>query len=158
MAKTIAGVVRTPADAQRLIEELERDCLCDRADISVMARDAAGLGGGIDRGAAAAKSVLDALFEGADTVARALPAGGVFRALGRIGHTLADTGVGTAAEVAKALLALGVPASQARYAGEAFAGGGILVTVSAKTERIAQCAQQTMTKHGALAPEDRVSA
>ena len=41
MAQTVAGVVEKPVDAQRLIDELVRDCLCDRADISVIARDAA---------------------------------------------------------------------------------------------------------------------
>ena len=147
MAKTIAGVVEKPVDAQRLIDELVGQCLCDRADISVMVRDAAGwwtqqqggnaadLKRAIDTTAAGAKSLVDGLFEGLEAVSRALPGG----------------------ELAKALIAVGVPQREARLYGEAFERGAMLVTVQAKTDKIAQCARRVMTQHGALAPGERVA-
>ena len=33
----------------------------------------------------------------------------------------------------------------------------MLVTVQAKTDKIAQCARRVMTQHGALAPGERVA-
>ena len=169
MAKTIAGVVEKPVDAQRLIEELVGQCLCDRADISVMVRDAAGwwtqqqggnaadLKRAIDTTAAGAKSLVDGLFEGLEAVSRALPGGGVLRVFGSLGVALANAGVTTAAELAKALIAVGVPQREARLYGEAFERGAMLVTVQAKTDKIAQCARRVMTQHGALAPGERVA-
>lgn len=86
MQSTIAGVVRAPLDAQRLIDELTDECLCDRADISVLARDGAGRTGqeadakqSIDAGTAAAKTVIDRLAQG----------GGMVRAFGSVGAAAA---------------------------------------------------------------------
>ena len=68
MTTTIAGVVDKPLDAQRLVDELVSDCLCDRADISVMARDSMQARGrqgadtvkqALDTNAAAAKTLID---------------------------------------------------------------------------------------------------
>jgi hypothetical protein len=169
MTKTIAGVVEKPLDAQRLIDELERECLCERADISVMVRDAAGwwtreqsetaadLKRAIDTTASGARSLVDGLFEGLEAVSRALPGGAVLRVFGSLGVTLAHAGVATAAELVKALVAVGIPQPEARFYGEAFARGGMLVTVQAKSDKIAQCARRVMAQHGALAPNDQVT-
>jgi hypothetical protein len=165
MSKTIAGVVEKPVDAQRLIDELVSSCLCDRADISVIARDAdraradktSGradeLRTALDTSAEGAKTMFGGLLAGLEAVSRSIPGGGILRVIGNLGVALANAGVTTAAEVAKALIAVGVPAREAQYYGEAFEGGGVLVTVQAKTEQIAQCAQKIMMKYGAVAPE-----
>jgi hypothetical protein len=169
MAKTIAGVVAKPVDAQRLIDELVHDCLCDRADISLMVRDgagwwtreqsetAAGLKHAVDTSAAGARSLVSGIFEGLEAVSRVLPGGGILRLFGSLGVALANAGLATAAEVAKALVAVGIPQPEARYYGEAFERGSVLVTVQAKTDQIAQCARRLMMQHGALAPGERVA-
>jgi hypothetical protein len=160
MTTTIAGVVQKPVDAQRLVDELVNDCLCDRADISVMARDSSGRREGaetvkkaVDTNAAAAKTLIGWMADGLDSVSRSLPGGGMIRAFGSLGGKLADAGVSTAAELAKALVELGVPRSDARYYGEAFEGGGIVVTVQAHTDNIGMCARKVMMKFGATADE-----
>ena len=169
MAQTVAGVVEKPVDAQRLIDELVRDCLCDRGDISVIARDAARasaekasaraneLKGALDTSAAGVQKLFEGLLAGVEAVSRSIPGGGTLRVIGKVGVTLANAGVATAAELAKALIAVGVPAADARYYAEAFQSGGVLVTVQAKTDKSAQCAQSVMMKYGALAPEHGVT-
>lgn len=169
MVKTVAGVVEKPVDAQRLIDALVADCQCDRGDIGVMVRDAAGwwtqqsssnaadLKRAIDTSASGAQSLVEGLFDGLEAISRALPGGGVIRFFGSLGVTLANAGLATAAELVKALVAVGIPQSEARFYGEAFERGGMLVTVQAKTEKIAQCARGVMMQHGALAPNDRVT-
>ena len=169
MAKTIAGVVEKPLEAQRLIDDLERECRCDRADISVMVRDAAGwwtqeqastaadLKRAIDTSAAGARSLVGGLFEGLEALSRALPGGGVLRVFGSLGVAFANAGVVTAAELVKALVTVGIPQPEARFYGEAFERGGMLVTVQAKSDKIAQCARGVMMQHGALAPNDQVT-
>ena len=165
MAQTIAGIVEKPVDAQRLIDELVRDCLCDRADISVIARSttekasarADELKGALDTSAAGMQKLFDGLLAGLEAVSHSIPGGGTLRVIGKLGATLANFGVLTAAELAKALIAVGVAPPEARYYSEAFQSGGVLVTVQAKTEKSAQCAQSVMAKYGALAPEHGVT-
>lgn len=167
MTTTIAGVVQKPLEAQRLVDELVSECLCDRSDISVMARDslqARSLQGAdtvkqaLDTNAAAAKTLIDWASHGLESVTRSIPGGGVFRAIGSVGATLADAGVSTAAELAKALVDLGVPRGEAQFYGQAFESGGIVVTVQARTENMARCARQVMMKHGAVAEEPAAAA
>ena len=162
MTTTIAGVVEKPVDAQRLVDELVESCLCDRSDISMMARDAVREGRrqgaetvkkALDTNAEAAKTLIGWMSDGLDTITRSIPGGGMIRAAGSLGARLADAGVITAAGLAKALVDLGVPNSEARYYGDAFESGGIVVTVQAQTENIAKCARGVMMKHGAVAEE-----
>jgi hypothetical protein len=169
MAQTIAGIVDKPVDAQRLINELVRDCLCDRADISVIARDAAlsssekasartdELKGAFDTSAAGMQSLLDGLLAGLEAVSHSIPGGGTLRTIGKVGATLAHVSVASAAELAKALISFGVAAPDAPYYAEALQSGGVLVTVQAKTDKSAHCARSVMMKHGALAPEHGVT-
>src|SRR5438046_844356 len=131
MARTIIGIVATPLGAQRLIEELVRDCLCDRTDISVVARDAARasaekasaraneLKGAFDTSAAGVQKLFDGLLTGVEALSRSIPGGGTLRVIGKVGVTLANAGVASATELAKALIAFGVPATEARYYAEA---------------------------------------
>ena len=145
MARLIAGVVEKPVDAQRLIDELVSDCLCDREDISVIARDPASSPAGkgarreefkqaVDQSAEGARTMFGGLLAGLETVSRAIPGGGILRVVGNLGIALANTGVTTAAELAKALAGAGLPAAEARFYADAFHGGGVLVTVTAKTD------------------------
>ena len=167
MTTTIAGVVQKPLEAQRLVDELVSDCLCDRADISVMARDSVQARGrlgadtvkqALDTNAAAAKTLIDWASHGLESVTRSLPGGGVIRSVGSLGARLADAGVSTAAELAKALVDLGVPRGEAQSYGQAFESGGIVVTVQARTENIATCARKVMMKYGAVAEEPAAAA
>jgi hypothetical protein len=162
MTTTIAGVVQKPVDAQRLVDELVSGCLCDRSDISVMARDSVAdarrqgaetVKKALDTNADAAKVLINWMAQGLESVTRSIPGGGIVRGVGSLAAKLADAGVTTAAELAKALVELGVPKGEARYYGEAFESGGIVVTVQARTENIARCARQTMMKYGAIAEE-----
>jgi hypothetical protein len=161
---TIAGVVQKPVDAQRLIDELTRDCLCDRADISVLTRSpetskaTTTLKEGINEGVHAAKTIVDGLFQGFESVSRSIPGGGILRAFGSMGVTVVNAGVSTAGELAKALMDMGLSRGDARFYGEAFERGEMVVTVNARSDQIAQCARKVMMKYGAVAPESRAAA
>ena len=155
---TIAGVVQKPVDAQRLVDELVSDCHCDRSDISVVAQSAALEGAenvkkALDVNAAAAGTLINWMAHGLESVTKSMPGGGAVRAVGSLGAKIANMGVSTAAEFAKALIDAGVPKHEAGFYGEAFQRGGIVVTVQAKTDNIAMCARQVMMKHGATAEE-----
>ena len=161
MTTTIAGVVEKPVDAQRLVDELVSGCLCDRSDISVMARDSVGdrrhgaetVKKALDTNADAAKVLINWMSQGLEAVTKSIPGGGMVRGFGSLAVRLADAGVTTAAELAKALIDLGVPRGEARHYAEAFERGGIVVTVQARTGNIAQCARKVMMKYGAIAEE-----
>lgn len=159
MATIIAGIVQKPLDAQRLIDELIQGCLCDRADISVVARDSThgAVRDALDASAGAARSLVEGLSQGFEALSRSLPGGGMLRFFGGFGRTLADAAVAGAAGTAKVLVDLGVPKGEARHYGEAFERGGLLVTVHAKTDNIARCVRETMQRHGALAPGEPVT-
>ena len=170
MAETIAGVVEKPADAQKVIDELVNECLCDRADISVMVRDAGGgvtgtaahgasaIRDAVQRSATAATTLINELYGGAETLSRSFPGGGALRVVGKLAATVANAGIVSAAEVMKALIDAGVPKADARFYGEAVEKGGMVVTVHAKTENVAACARKVMMKYGAAMPEDRAAA
>src|SRR5205085_11047561 len=101
MAQTIAGIVEKPVDAQRLIDELVRDCLCDRADISDIARESAEkasaradeLKGALDTSATGMHKVFDGLLAGFEGVSRSIPGGGALRLSRKLAATLATFGV-----------------------------------------------------------------
>lgn len=103
MAQTIAGIVEKPADAQRLIDELVDDCLCDRSDISVMVRDssATAFRDAVARSASAATRLLNELYGGVDALSRSFPGGGTLRVIGKLGVALANAGIVSAAELVK---------------------------------------------------------
>jgi hypothetical protein len=161
MANAIAGIVEKPADAQRIIDELQSSCLCDRADISLMHRDTAQVSGAVksavDSGASAASSLVSAVFAGVNAVSRSLPGGGMLRAVGSFGTALANAGLDAGAGLAKALIDAGVPKNEAHQYSDAMNHGGILILVQAKTEKMAQCARQVLLKNGAIEPESRAA-
>ena len=159
MQKTIAGVVEKPLDAQRMIDELTSECLCDRSDISVVTRDGevGGVKQTIDSGTAAVRTVIDMLSHGTESISRAIPGGGMLRAVGSVGAALANAAVAGGAELAKALVDSGVPQGSASFYSGAVDRGDILVTVQARSDKMAQCAQKVMMKYGAVAPESRAA-
>ena len=161
MAKTIAGIVTKPADAQRILDELQASCLCDRSDISLMHRDSAQVSGAVksavDSSAAAASSMVNAIFAGVNAASRSLPGGGMLRAAGSFGVALANAGLDAGAGLAKALIDAGVPKAQAHQYSDALDRGGILVMVQARTDKMAQCARTILIKNGALEPESRAA-
>lgn len=168
MDNIVIGVVDKPIQAQKIIDELIGSCRCDRSDIGVMARaaDAAAsleAAKGVRRAAkaaaqtaAATESLLEGIFRAAGSVAsRLLPGIGELRAVGPIAATLVGAGVGTTAGLVTALVDFGLPQNQASYYAEAVGRGRILITVSAKTNNIAHCAERVMKEHDALVPEAR---
>jgi hypothetical protein len=161
MANTIAGIVEKPADAQRIIDELQSSCLCDRSDISLMHQDTAQVSGAVksavDSGASAASSMVSAVFAGVNAVSRSLPGDGMLRAVGSFGAALANAGLDAGAGLAKALIDAGVPKNEAHQYSDAMNHGGILILVQAKTEKMAQCARQILMKNGAIEPESRAA-
>jgi hypothetical protein len=164
MASTLFAVVDKPADAQYIIDELTQSCLCDRADIGVMTRNAGGTVGGGATGSNAAsivnemsegaQSVLEGMFKAANAMSRALPGGGLLRSAGNIAQPILQAGLGTATELAKALAGAGAPPAEARDLGQAFEQGGVLLTVSCKTDQMEQCARKVLSKYGAIPRPD----
>jgi hypothetical protein len=165
VASIVFGVVQKPVEAQRIVEQLVQHCLCDRSDISVMLRDSAQTSNSqalastvtkaVDTTAAAAASVFGGVFAGMNAISRAIPGGGMLRAVGAVGDALVNAGLGTAAGVTKALVEAGLPKEHAKYYGDAFERGGILIRVEAKTDSIGMCARKIMMQHGAVAPENQ---
>jgi hypothetical protein len=96
-----------------------------------------------------ASSAFNVLFEGVRAVSEVMPGGGMLRAAGDFAVQLARRGVSTGADMAKGLIDAGVPEGDARRYGDAFASGGILVTVQAKTDKTAQCVRKVMASRGA---------
>ncbi len=165
MTRLLACTVERPIDAQKIIGQLTRDCMCDRADISLIVRDentwvaqtaakgASALKEVVGAGAGALSSTFQALFEGVDAVSQMVPGGAMLRAAGEFGVKVARTGAATGAELAGALIDAGVPKSEAQRYGKAFEQGGILLTAHVKTDKSAQCARKVMMAHGAAVTE-----
>lgn len=166
MASTLFAVVEKPADAQYIIEELTQNCLCDRADIGVMTRSAghtvgtgaSGSGssaaGIVDEMSEGAQSVLDGMFKAANALSRALPGGGLLRSAGNLAQPILQAGLGTATELAKALVGAGAAPAEARDLGQAFEQGGVLVSVNCKSDQMEQCARKVLSKYGAVPRPD----
>jgi hypothetical protein len=165
MKHTITGFVEKPVEVQRIIEELTTSCLCDRSDISIVARESAGHASGLFAqatqaagqvaGAAtsAAASAGSALTGLASAVTRDVPGFGLLRAAGKLGAKLSGAALGTAGDLAKAFVDLGVRQGLAAHYADALREGRILIVVDAKTDNMARCARQVMATHGAVTPE-----
>jgi hypothetical protein len=164
MASTLFAVVDKPADAQYIIDELTQSCLCDRSDIGLMTRNAGGTVGGGSSGSSAAsivndmsesaQSVLEGMFKAANAMSRALPGGGLLRSAGNLAQPLLQAGLGTATELAKALVGAGAPPNDARDLGQAFEQGGVLISISCKTDQMERCARKVLSKYGATPRPD----
>lgn len=168
MANTLFAVVEKPADAQYIIDELMQACLCDRSDIGVMTRHAGSTAGDdapnpvsasrapsiVDEMSAGASSMLEGMFKAANALSRALPGGGILRAMGNVAQPILQAGLGTATQLAKALTGAGAPPAEARELGQAFQQGGVLISVNCKTDQIEQCARKVLSKYGAVPRPD----
>jgi hypothetical protein len=166
MTKTVIGLVQKPGDAQRVIDDLIGICGCDRADIGVLARGARDAqegeiakavrqGGEVASETAAALGTLAGSILGAlaGVVSRTIPGTGPLVAAGPIAMSLARVGAGAAASLFEVLRDVGMPEEKARYYSDAVSRGGIVITVRARTDRDAKCAEQVMTKLGVLERE-----
>ena len=164
--KTVIGLVQKPVDAQRVIDDLIGICGCDRADIGVLARSAQEAtgseparalkqGGEIAAETVAAVGTLAGSVLGAlaGVISRAIPGTGPLVAAGPIAMSLARVGAGAAASLFEVLRDVGMPEEKARYYSDAVSRGGIVITVRARTDRDAKCAEQIMTKLGVLERE-----
>jgi hypothetical protein len=168
MNYTVAGLVDKPVEAQAVIDDLTGLCLCDRSDISLIARDHPGqaalpVGDAVRAtgqvaaaaGTAGAKSLGALLGLGSAIVSRKVSGFGVLSAVGQAGATLSKIALETAQDVGKALLDFGVDQHLARGYADAVGKGSILILVNAKTQKIADCARQVMRTRGAAAPDAR---
>lgn len=165
MTQTITGLVEKPVDAQRIIEELTTSCLSDRSDISIIAHESTGAASGtfahaaqaagqVAGAATAAASAAGSAFTGlASAVTRHVPGFGVLNAAGKLGAKLSGAALGTAEDVAKAFVDLGVRQGLAANYADALREGRILIVVDAKTDNMARCARKVMATHGAVTPE-----
>jgi hypothetical protein len=159
MRHTVTGLAEKPIDAQRIIEDLTGRCLCDRSDISLVARDqpqnaasaaARGAGQLADIAGTAAVTTLEGFLGFASAATKGDSPTGVLRAAGNLGSLLAKTALGGAKDVARAFTEYGMESALAADYAEAVQRGSILIVVDAKTEGIARCAQQVLANHGAV--------
>jgi hypothetical protein len=162
MTQTVTGLVGKPVEAQAVIDDLITLCLCDRSDISLIARDHPGqaqLSAGeavratgqvaAAAGAAAAKTLGALLGLGSAIVSRKVSGFGVLSAVGQAGATLSKIALETAQDVGKALMDFGIDRTQARAYADAISKGSIVILVEAKTQKIAECARQVMRTRAA---------
>jgi hypothetical protein len=168
MGYTVAGLVDKPVEAQGVIDDLTTLCLCERSDISLIARDHPGQGSlpvgealratgqvAATAGAAAAKTLASVLGLGSAIVSRKVSGFGVLSAVGQAGAALSKTAFDTAQDAVKALMDFGIERNLARVYADALGTGSILIVVEAKTQKMADCASRVMATRRAGAPEAR---
>lgn len=169
MRHTVTGLVTRPVEAQQIVEALMARCMCDRADITLIAQDTAGQPSRVVAGAAraagqltmaatsAAATTFSAMVGIATEVGRQVPGFGIFSAAGRFGTALTKAALHTAEDVAQAFISFGVEQDAARTYADGLKLGHILIVVDAKTDAMATCAQQILATHGAVPPETHVA-
>lgn len=173
MAKTVVGLMETREEAARVVQELTEKCNCDRSDIGLAARGSQGevTGGagttgdrtdeatsGALKGAGAGAALGGVLGLAAGAASLAIPGLGPIIAAGPIASALAGAGVGAVAGgLIGGLTQMGVPEEEAHYYAEGVKRGGTLVTVHARNDEAANCAERLMQSHGAVDIENRAS-
>lgn len=169
MRHTVTGLIEKPVDAQKIIDDLLAQCLCDRSDIGMiagndprrpgtMAKAARAAGQVALAAGTAATTALDGILGvGSDLVSRRVAGFGVLSAAGRVGSILSRAALTGMQDVAKTFIDLGVEAELAREYAEALRQGSILIIVDAKTDNMAHCARRILAAHGALAPQERAA-
>ncbi len=169
MRHTVTGLVDKPVDAQKIIDDLMMNCLCDRGDIGIMAGEAAHRPGGVLAQAAraagqvvtaagtAAATTLDGVMGiGSKLVSRQVSGFGLLSAVGQLGVVLSKAALNGAQDLAKALADMGMEAELARDYADALRQGSIVIVVDAKTDNMASCVRKILATHGAVSPEARV--
>jgi hypothetical protein len=164
MAKTVIGLMDDLDEARGVVRDLVESGI-DRNDIGFMANERHTLPGKTGTDATEGRPDTSGVLTGAGTGAAAggvlglalalapmaIPGIGPILAAGPIAAALAGAGIGAVAGgVIGALTALGVPEREAHYYAEAVRRGGILVTVAAETDILADMAVQIMKRHGAV--------
>ena len=169
MRHTVTGLIDKPADAQKIIDDLLAQCLCDRSDIGMIAGNDPRQRGGIAKaahaagqaavaaGSAAATALEGILGVGSDLVSRRVEGFGMLSAAGKIGSILSRAALTGVQDVAKTFIDLGMEAELAREYAEALRQGSILIVVDAKTDNMASCARKVLAAHGALRAEARAA-
>lgn len=170
MRHTVTGLVDKPVDAQKIIDDLMANCLCDRADIGIMAGEAAQRPGGVLAQTAraagqvaaaagtAAATTLDGVFGlGSKLVSRDVSGFGLLSAVGQLGVILSRAALNGAQDLAKALNDMGMESALAREYAEALRQGNIVIVVDAKSENMASCVRKILSTRGAVSPETRAA-
>jgi uncharacterized protein (TIGR02271 family) len=173
MAKTVVGLMETREEAARVVRDLTEKCNCDRSDIGLAARGSQGevTGGagttgdrtdeatsGALKGAGAGAALGGVLGLAAGAASLAIPGLGPIIAAGPIASALAGAGVGAVAGgLIGGLTKMGVPEEEAHYYAEGVRRGGTLITVHARNDDAASCAERIMQSHGAVDIENRAS-
>jgi hypothetical protein len=157
MTRTVVGLFRDSNEAQAALQDLEGAGFT-REHLNLVAYDGSGqytdvvrqegeLGSNTTKGAAAG-GVAGMLI---GLAAVAIPGVGPILAAGPIAAALAGAGVGAAAGgMLGALADMGIPGHEAKYYQEAIRRGGTLLVVNAGSEDMAERAQATLDRHGAI--------
>src|SRR5215203_306556 len=157
MTRTVVGLFRDSNEAQAALHDLEGAGFT-REHLNLVAYDGSGqytdvvsqgneLGSNTTKGAAAGG--IAGLLIGLAAVA--IPGVGPILAAGPIAAALAGAGVGAATGgMLGALADMGVPGHEAKYYQEAIRRGGTLLVVNAGSEDMAERAQSTLDRHGAI--------
>src|SRR5687768_5256207 len=115
MDHTVTGLAEKPVDAQRIIDDLTSLCVCDRSDISLLARDDSPQAAGVlseaaratgqvaaAAGAAAASTLGSILGVGSRALSRNVSGFGVLSAFGQLGGMVSRTALASAEDLGKA--------------------------------------------------------
>jgi hypothetical protein len=153
MMKIVVGLLDSQAEAQKAVEELANSGF-RREDIGMLV-----VAPGADKIVNdAAKGVflgsLAGLLIGAATMM--IPGIGWVMVAGPVGTILLGTALGAAAGgVIGALRSKGVPEKDAQFYAEGVRRGGVLITVSARTDESAKRAEEILKRHGAVDLDER---
>jgi len=172
MAKTVVGMMESIDEAQAVVRDLVSAGI-RREDIGFMANEKhavpgsaalnesegqshAASGALAGAGAGAALGGLGGLLLAAAPLA--IPGIGPIIAAGPIAAALTGAGIGAVAGgLIGGLTNLGVPEDEAHYYAEGVRRGGILVTVAAEDEALADKAVGIMRQHGAIDIDERAT-
>jgi hypothetical protein len=153
MMKIVVGLLDSQAEAQKAVEELTNSGF-RREDIGMLV-----VAPGADKIVNnAAKGVflgsLAGLLIGAATMM--IPGIGWVMVAGPVSTVLLGTALGAAAGgVIGALRSKGVPEKDAQFFAEGVRRGGVLLTVSARTDEAAKRAEEILKRHGAVDLDER---
>lgn len=171
MVKTVIGLMDNLDEARSAVRELAESGI-ERNDIGFMANERHAVPGETAVREAAAEQATSGALAGAGAGAAlggaaglilavapiAIPGIGPLLAAGPIAAALTAAGRGAVAGgLIGGLTRLGVPEQQAHYYAEAVRRGGILVSVAAETDVLADMAVVIMKRHGAVDIDQRAA-
>jgi uncharacterized membrane protein len=151
MAKTVIGLIDTPAEARLAVEELLHNGF-RRKDVGIVSRDPRGEGEAVFDGSIKGMGIgaLAGMLMAA-TAAMVPGLGPVF-----VAGPMAGAAIGAlAGGLASGLMHHGMPENEAHFYAEGVRRGGTLVTVNAENDELAARAVEIMKRHGAVDLEQR---